>query len=117
MGDIININCKNCNDNEDYFIGMGWSGQLTNLYHCPKCNYLDIELDQDTENLLNSINNLKIGSDFILESDVKNIYCSECKSSNIISVMNVIEEKDIPKYNCHKCNEKQLEVFSTGNWD
>ena len=22
--------------------------------------------------------------------------------------MNVIEEKDIPKYNCHKCNEKQL---------
>ena len=117
MGDIININCKKCNDDEDYFIGMGMSGQLTNLYHCPKCNYLDVELDQDTENLLNSLNNHKIGSDFNLEFDIKNIYCSECKSSNIISVMNVVEEKDIPKYNCHSCGEKQLEVFPTGNWD
>ena len=113
MGDIININCKNCNDNEDYFIGMGMSGQLTNLYHCPKCNYLDLELDQDTENFLNH----KIGSDFSSEFDIKNIYCSEYKLSNIISVMNVIEEKDIPKYDCHKCGEKQLEVFATGNWD
>ena len=113
MGEIININCKNCNDNEDYFIGMGMSGQLTNLYHCPKCNYLDLELDQDTENFLNALENHKIGSEF----DIKNIYCSECKSSNIISVMNVIEEKDIPKYDCHKCGKKQLEFFSTGNWD
>ena len=31
--------------------------------------------------------------------------------------MNVIEEIDIPKYNCYKCGEKQLEVFPTGNWD
>jgi len=45
MGEIININCKNCNDNEDYFIGMGMSGHLTNLYHCSKCNYLDLKLD------------------------------------------------------------------------
>ena len=117
MGDIININCKNCNDNEDYFIGMGMSGQLTNLYHCQKCNYLDIELDQDTENFLKAIDNHKTGSDFTLENDVKNIYCSKCKSSNIISVMNVIKEKDIPKYKCHNCGEKKLEVFRTGNWD
>ena len=96
---------------------MGMSGQLTKLYYCPKCNYLDIELDQDTENFLNGLKNHKIGSDFISESDVKNIYCSKCKSANIISVMNVIEEKDIPKYDCHKCGEKQLEVFPTGNWD
>ena len=117
MGDIININCKSCNYNDDYFIGMGMSGQLTNLYHCPKCNYLYVELDQNTENFLNALENHKIGSDLGLEFDIKNIYCSKCKSSNIISVMNVIEEKEIPKYNCHKCNKKQLEVFRTGNWD
>ena len=107
MGDIININCKNCNDNEDYFIGMGMSGQLTNLYHCPKCNYLDLELDPEIESFRKNIK----------DSNLKNIYCSKCKSSNIISVMNIIEEKDIPKYDCHKCGKKQLEVFPAGNWD
>ena len=117
MGDIININCKNCNNNEDYFIGMGMSGQLTNLYHCPKCNHLDIELDQGTENFYNALKNYKIGSDLGSEFDIKNIYCSECKSSNIVSVMNVIEEEDVSKYKCHKCGKKQLEVFPAGDWD
>ena len=107
MGEIININCKNCNDNEDYFIGMGMSGQLTNLYHCPKCNYLDLELDPEIESFRKNIK----------DSNLKNIYCSKCKSSNIISVMNVIKEKDIPKYNCHNCGKKQLEVFQAGDWD
>ena len=111
MGDIININCKNCNYDEDYFIGMGMSGQLTNLYHCPKCNYLDVELDQEIESFRKEIKN------YMTDSKIKNIYCSKCKSSNIVSVMKVIEEKDIPKHNCYKCGEKQLEMFSTGNWD
>jgi uncharacterized Zn finger protein len=108
MGDIININCKNCNDSEDYFIGMGMSGQLTNLYHCPKCNYLDLGLDQTIKNLSEDIN------DFM---KIKNFYCSDCKSSNVISAMNVIKEADIPNYTCHKCGEKQLQVFNAGNWD
>ena len=111
MGDIIHISCKNCKDNDDYFVGMGMSGQLTNLYHCPKCNYLDLELDPKTEKRCNGI------LDHMTDSNIKNIYCSECKSSNIISVMNEIKEKDIPKYNCHKCGERQLEVFSAGDWD
>jgi hypothetical protein len=117
MGDIINITCKNCDENEEFFIGVGMSGQLRNLYHCSKCNYLDIELDQGIENFLNTNKNHEIGYDVKWESGIKNVYCSECKSSNIISVMNVIEEKDIPKYNCRKCNEKQLEVFHAGDWD
>jgi Zn finger protein HypA/HybF involved in hydrogenase expression len=111
LGEIINISCKNCNDNEDYFLGMGMSGQLTNLYHCPKCNYLDLELDQGIENFLDDI------KDFIANPNIKNMYCSKCKSSNNISVMNVIKYKDVPKYNCHKCNKKQLEVFPAGDWD
>lgn len=111
MGDIININCKNCNDNEDYFIGMGMSGQLTNLYHCPKCNYLDLELDPEIESFRKDV------KDYMTDSKTKNIYCSKCKSSNIISVMNVIKDTDVPKYKCYKCGEKQLEVFPAGDWD
>ncbi|MDC1067066.1 hypothetical protein OAQ56_03565 [Alphaproteobacteria bacterium] len=111
MGDIIHISCKNCKDNDDYFVGMGMSGQLTNLYHCPKCNYLDLELDPEREKRCNGI------PDHMTDSNIKNIYCSECKSSNIISVMNVIKDSDVPKYKCHKCGEKQLEVFPAGDWD
>jgi len=117
MGDIININCKNFNDNEDFFIGMGMSGQLRNLYHCPKCNHLDGKLDLSIENILNATVNHKIGSDVKWESDIKNVYCFKCKSSKIISVMNEIKQEGIPKYNCHKSNEKQLEVFYAGDWD
>ena len=111
MGEIININCKNCNDNEDYFIGMGMSGHLTNLYHCSKCNYLDLKLDPEREKFRKDI------KDYMKNSDIKNIYCSKCKSSNIISVMNEIKEADVPKYKCHKCGKKQLEVFPAGDWD
>ena len=57
MGDIINITCKNCDENEEFFIGVGMYGQLRNLYHCSKCNYLDIELDQGIENFLNTNKN------------------------------------------------------------
>ena len=111
MGDIIHISCKNCKDNDDFFIGMGMSGQLTNLYHCPKCNYLDLGLDPETEKNRNGI------LDYMKDSNIKNIYCSECKSSNIISVMNVIKDTEVPKYKCHKCGKKQLEVSPAGDWD
>lgn len=111
MGDIIHINCKNCKDNEDFFVGMGMSGQLINLYHCSKCNYLDLGLDHEREKFNKDI------KDYITHSKIKNVYCSKCKSSNIISIMNIINDTDIPKYDCHKCGERQLEVFTAGNWD
>ena len=117
MGDIININCKNCKDNEDYFVGMGMSGQLTKLYHCHKCNFLDVQLDERIENFRKATKDYKIGSDLKWVFSEKNIYCSECKSSDIISIMDEIKELDIPKYNCHKCGQKQLVVFSAGDWD
>ena len=63
------------------------------------------------ENFLDDID------EFITNPNIKNMYCSKCKSSNKISVMNVIKYTDVPKYNCHKCNEKQLEVFPAGDWD
>ena len=111
MGDIIHINCKNCKNNEDFFVGMGMSGELINLYHCPKCNYLDLELDPEREKFHKDI------KDYILDSKIKNVYCSKCKSSNIISVMKIIKDTDVPKYDCHECGERKLEVFPAGNWD
>ena len=114
MGDIIQINCNSCNNNEDFFIGMGMLGRSTNLYHCPNCNFLDVSTDEDIRDLLNrSIKDSKNKYNF----DKKNFYCSICKSSKKISVMNIIEEKDVPKCQCYKCGEKKLEVFSVGNWD
>ena len=117
MGDIIDITCKSCKDNNEFFVGMGMSGQLTNIYHCPKCNFIDIELDEGTEKLLSRLKDLENISKVEWDMSTKNIYCSECKSSNVVSVMNEIEQNDIEKHKCHKCNEKQLEMFSVGNWD
>jgi len=111
MGDIIHINCRSCKDNDDYFVGMGMSGQLTNLYHCPKCNYLDLELDPEIESFRKGI------KEYITDSNIKNIYCSKCKSLNKISVMKVIKHTDVPKCKCHMCGEKQLEVLPAGDWD
>jgi len=111
MGDIIHINCKNCEDNEDFFIGMGMSGQLINLYHCPKCNYLELEIDPEIESFRKGI------KAYLTDPNIKNIYCSKCKTLDIISVMNVIKDKDVPNYNCHKCGKKQLEIFPAGDWD
>ena len=114
MGDIIQINCKNCDNNEDFFIGMGMLGQSTSLYNCPNCNFIDVASDEDIRDL---IDRTTINSEKKHKFDKKNFYCSKCKSFKKISVMNIIEEKDVPKCQCYKCGEKKLEVFSVGNWD
>ena len=35
---------KNCNDNENFFLGMEWLSQLTNLDHCSKCGEKQLEI-------------------------------------------------------------------------
>ena len=35
---------KNCNDNGNFFIGTGWSGQLINIDHCSKYGEKQLEM-------------------------------------------------------------------------
>ena len=98
MGEIVAIRCGSCKNEQEYYIGgSGIGGDLTPLYRCLGCNFMET---YEKEHWSASVE----------------FCCPKCNEK-----MEEIDEDDavkkIPEIKCFFCGELKLKCRNIGWWD
>jgi hypothetical protein len=111
MGTIIDFNCKECKNNIEYYIGIGFMYFQDNVFHKniyenEKPIIYDLVKNIEIKNIVVE----KLRNGFIPDDEYGKelYYCKKCKTVDIMFYFSLFKNDEIfiPKYECDICNDK-----------